>query len=185
MNVEPRRSGAHVDKNEKGQKGVFRVIFFRKLGFFALIAFFIGSISDVINTYASFVKPFQTQLYQKLRGSKTVEQVLPLDTEDSVQINTEVAPASEQAEHEAKAEPEQVLSLDTQDLLQINAEVAPTAEQAGQETKTEPHFCGECTWYNRISCHRRQRYLMRKYGLSEESSLANMLKEPQCQKSVA
>jgi hypothetical protein len=173
MSTEPRRKDAsaksltstdvnNAEKGLKGNRGEARAIFFRKLGFFALIAYFIGGVIVFVDSrgYISvpFVKHVERQLNEKLNGSKMVD-------------------SSEQQTGK------KVVSLETKELAETSAKVAPAAKQA--EAKAKPQFCGECKWHKGISCHRRQRYLINKYGLSEEKSLANMLNEPQCQKSVA
>jgi hypothetical protein len=52
------------------------------------------------------------------------------------------------------------------------------------ERKEEPQFCGNCKWNGGITCKARKDYLISKYKSTEKEALANVLKEPKCQKST-
>jgi hypothetical protein len=195
MSLEPRDWESHSnrrkdvsDKNTKakaaskdGVKGNRRMSggnatnYFRKLGSIALLAYMVGGPIMFLDSHGYISVPFirhaRTILHMKLADPKTV---------DTIEQRTGLKIISLEQHGELTKE----LNETKAKVAEKEAELTALAAKLAESKKGQPQFCGECKWEGRFSCEARKAFIIKRYGESEETVLANMLQLPQCQKAV-
>jgi hypothetical protein len=124
--------------------------------------------------FVPFLRHVRTVLHVKLVDPKnmdTIEQTTGLKT---MSLEQHGILTKELNETRAKVEEKE------REVAALGARLAQSKK--GQAAAAE--FCGECKWQGRFSCEERKAFVMKRYGESEETVLANLVQLSQCQKAV-